>query len=134
MLTKHRKGFWALSPLLVFLFLYLVTSIIANDFYKVPIVVAFLISCIYAVLITKDTKLEERIKIFSKGAGNPNMIHKIWIFILAGALAASAKNMRATEATVNLTLHLLPDNRLLAGIFLLHVLFLYPLVLLLVQL
>ena len=118
MLTKHRKGFWALSPLLVFLFLYLVTSIIANDFYKVPIVVAFLISCIYAVLITKDTKLEERIKIFSKGAGNPNMMLMIWIFILAGAFAASAKNMGAIDATVNLTLHLLPDNLLLAGIFL----------------
>lgn len=118
MLTKHRKGFWALSPLLVFLFLYLVTSIIANDFYKVPIVVAFLISCIYAVLITKDTKLEERIIIFSKGAGNPNMMLMIWIFILAGAFAASAKNMGAIDATVNLTLHLLPDNLLLAGIFL----------------
>lgn len=118
MLTKHRKGFWALSPLLVFLFLYLVTSIIANDFYKVPIVVAFLISCIYAVLITKDTKLEERIKIFSKGAGNPNMMLMIWIFILAGAFAASAKNMGAIDATVNLTLHLLPENLLLAGIFL----------------
>ena len=118
MLTKHRKGFWALSPLLVFLFLYLVTSIIANDFYKVPIVVAFLISCIYAVLITKDTKLEERIKIFSKGAGNPNMMLMIWIFILAGAFAASAKNMGAIDATVNLTLHLLPDNLLLAGIVL----------------
>lgn len=118
MLTKHRKGFWALSPLLVFLFLYLVTSIISNDFYKVPIVVAFLISCIYAVLITKDTKLEERIKIFSKGAGNPNMMLMIWIFILAGAFAASAKNMGAIDATVNLTLHLLPDNLLLAGIFL----------------
>lgn len=118
MLTKHRKGFWALSPLLVFLFLYLVTSIIANDFYKVPIVVAFLVSCIYAILITKDTKLEERIKIFSKGAGNPNMMLMIWIFILAGAFAASAKNMGAIDATVNLTLHLLPDNLLLAGIFL----------------
>ena len=118
MLTKHRKGFLALSPLLVFLFLYLVTSIIANDFYKVPIVVAFLISCIYAVLITKDTKLEERIKIFSKGAGNPNMMLMIWIFILAGAFAASAKNMGAIDATVNLTLHLLPENLLLAGIFL----------------
>lgn len=118
MLTKHRKGFWALSPLLVFLFLYLVTSIIANDFYKVPIVVAFLVSCIYAIVITKDTKLEERIKIFSKGAGNPNMMLMIWIFILAGAFAASAKNMGAIDATVNLTLHLLPDNLLLAGIFL----------------
>lgn len=116
--SPHRKGLWALSPLLVFLLLYLVTSIIAQDFYKVPIVVAFLISCIYAILITNGTKLDERIRTFSKGAGNPNMMLMIWIFILAGAFAASAKNMGAIDATVNLTLHLLPDNLLLAGIFL----------------
>lgn len=116
--SSHRQGIWALSPLLVFLLLYLVTSIIANDFYKVPIIVAFLISCIYAIMTIRNIKLENRIKIFSKGAGNPNMMLMIWIFILAGAFAASAKNMGAIDATVNLTLHLLPDNLLLAGIFL----------------
>lgn len=41
----------------------------------------------------------------------------IWIFILAGAFAQSAKAMGAIEATVNLALHILPDNLLLAGIF-----------------
>ena len=44
---KDRTGgWWALSPLFVFLCLYLVTSILVNDFYKVPITVAFLISCL----------------------------------------------------------------------------------------
>lgn len=42
----------------------------------------------------------------------------VWIFILAGAFAQSAKQMGAIDATVNLTLHILPDNLLLAGIFL----------------
>ena len=37
--------------------------------------------------------------------------------ILAGAFAQSAKQMGAIDATVNLTLHILPDNLLLAGIF-----------------
>ena len=41
----------------------------------------------------------------------------VWIFILAGAFAQSAKQMGAIDATVNLTLHILPDNLLLAGIF-----------------
>ncbi len=41
----------------------------------------------------------------------------IWIFILAGSFAQSAKQMGAIDATVNLTLHILPDNLLLAGIF-----------------
>ena len=46
-----RKGIIALSPLAVFIVLYLVTSIIAGDFYKVPITVAFLLSSIYAVVV-----------------------------------------------------------------------------------
>jgi len=42
----------------------------------------------------------------------------IWIFILAGAFANSAKVMGAIDATVNLSLMLLPANMLLAGLFL----------------
>jgi len=42
----------------------------------------------------------------------------IWIFLLAGAFANSAKMMGSIDATVNLTLHLLPSQMLLAGLFL----------------
>lgn len=116
---KHRmSGLMALSPLIVFLCLYLITSIIVNDFYKVPIVVAFLISSAYAVVITKGIKLEKRIELFSKGASDKNILLMIWIFILAGAFAESAKQMGAIDATVNLTLSVLPENLLLAGLFL----------------
>ncbi len=115
---KNRTGsWWALSPLLVFLCLYLVTSILVNDFYKVPITVAFLVSSCYAIAITKGLKLDQRIYQFSVGAANKNILLMIWIFILAGAFAHSAKQMGAIDATVNLTLHILPDNLLLAGIF-----------------
>jgi Na+/H+ antiporter NhaC len=95
-----------------------VTSLIVNDFYKVPITVAFLISSVYAVLITKGMTMEERINCYSSGAANGNILLMIWIFILAGAFAQSAKAMGAIDATVNLTLHILPDHLLLAGIFL----------------
>lgn len=107
----------ALSPLLLFLSLYLVTSIVAGDFYKVPITVAFLVSAVYAVLTTKG-KLNDRLEIFARGAGNSSMMLMLWIFILAGAFASSAKTMGAVDATVNLTLHLLPSTFLLPGIFL----------------
>jgi Na+/H+ antiporter NhaC len=116
--TQRKTSLWALSPLLVFLCLYLVTSLIVNDFYKVPITVAFLISSVYAVLITKGMTMEERINCYSSGAANGNILLMIWIFILAGAFAQSAKAMGAIDATVNLTLHILPDHLLLAGIFL----------------
>lgn len=108
----------ALMPLVVFLCLYLVTSLIVNDFYKVPITVAFLVASIYAVATTKGLSLNDRIIQYSSGAANKNIMMMIWIFILAGAFAQSAKTMGAIDATVNLTLHLLPGSLLLAGVFL----------------
>lgn len=116
-INKDLSGWLALSPLFVFLCLYLVTSVIVNDFYKVPITVAFLVSSCYAIAITRGLKLDQRIYQFSVGASNKNIMLMIWIFILAGAFAQSAKQMGAIDATVNLTLHILPDNLLLAGIF-----------------
>lgn len=76
-----------------------------------------MLSSCYAIAITRGLKLEQRIYQFSVGAGNKNILLMIWIFILAGAFANSAKQMGAIDATVNLTLHILPDNLLLAGIF-----------------
>ena len=113
-----KKGIIALSPLLVFILLYLVTSIIARDFYKVPITVAFMASSIYAVIISRGMTLRKRIEIFNKGAGTSQMMLMIWIFVLAGAFANSAKMMGAIDATVNLTLFLLPAKMILAGLFL----------------
>lgn len=107
----------ALSPLFVFLILYLATSIIAQDFYKVPIAVAFLVSSVYALLTLKGT-MNERIGIFAKGAGNSTMVLMLAIFILAGAFAVSAKTMGAVDATVNLALSYLPEQAILPGIFL----------------
>jgi Na+/H+ antiporter NhaC len=113
-----RSGFLALTPLVVFLCLYLVTSLVMHDFYKVPITVAFAVSSIYAVCISGGRSLGERIHEFSLGAGHPNILLMIWIFILAGAFAQGAKAMGAIDATVNLALMLLPGSLLLAGIFL----------------
>lgn len=114
----NKPNGWALMPLVVFLCLYLVTSLIVNDFYKVPITVAFLVASVYAVATTKGLSLNDRILQYSSGAANKNIMLMLWIFILAGAFAQSAKAMGAIDATVNLTLLLLPDNLLLAGIFL----------------
>ena len=113
-----RKVFVALSPLLVFVGLYLATSIVAGDFYKVPITVAFMLSSMYAVAVSGKFPLRQRIDIFSRGAGSGNMMLMLWIFVLAGAFANSAKAMGSIDATVNAALHLLPDGMLLAGLFL----------------
>jgi Na+/H+ antiporter NhaC len=117
-MENRRLGLLAVSPLFVFLVTYLVTSILLNDFYKMPITVAFLISSIYAIATTRGVPVETRVTQFSKGAGNSNIMLMIWIFILAGAFAKSAKAMGAVDATVNLTLQVLPESMLLPGLFL----------------
>ena len=113
----RRKGLLALSPLVVFICLYLVTSIVAGDFYKVPITVAFMLASIYAVAVNRSVPLRQRIETFSRGAGSSGMMLMLWIFILAGAFANSAKAMGSIEATVNLAVGLLPGHMLLAGLF-----------------
>lgn len=110
------NGWLALSPLIVFILIYLISSIIAKDFYKVPIASAFVLASIYAIIITPGS-ISERIGIFSKGAGDINVLLMIWIFVMAGAFASVAKSIGTVEATVNLTLTLLPQKFLLAGLF-----------------
>ena len=113
-----KKGIIALSPIIVFVLFYLVTSIIAGDFYKIPITVAFMVSSIYAIILFRDRPLMQRINNFSRGAATEQMMLMIWIFVLAGAFAHSAKSMGSIDATVNLALSFLPPSMIFAGMFL----------------
>lgn len=113
-----RRGLLALSPIAVLLTIYLAGSIVAGDFYRIPIAVAFVVAAVYAVAITRGETLAERIDRFSQGAANTRIMLMVWIFVLAGAFAAVAKAMGAVDATVNFTLCFVPGNYLPAGIFL----------------
>ena len=114
---SNRKGLLALSPLFVFIFFYLILSLIAGDFYKVPITVAFMVASIYAVAISATMPLQRRIDTFSRSAGADRLLLMLWIYVLAGAFAASAKEMGSIDATVNLALTALPSDLLLPGLF-----------------
>lgn len=116
--NNPKPNAWALIPLVVFLASYLLVSLLVGDFYKMPITVAFLIASTVAVIMTKGKSITERIDLFSTGATNKNILLMIWIFILAGAFAQTAKNMGAVDATVNLALTIFPDYLLISGIFL----------------
>lgn len=116
--ARSRGSFLALTPLLLFLALYLLTSIAVGDFYKMPIAVAFAAASCYALALLRGRTVQQRVDCFSAGAADPNILQMIWIFILAGAFAQSARAMGAVDATVDLTLHLLPPRFLAAGIFL----------------
>ncbi len=112
---------------MVFIVLYLVTSLVAGDFYKVPITVGFLVASIYAIAVSggfalpfgrrSALPLSKRIATYSRGAGAENMMLMLWIFVMAGAFAFAAKTMGSIDATVNLTFSVLPGNMLLPGLF-----------------
>ena len=114
---SHRRGLLAISPIVLFLVFYLVVSLAIGDFYKMPIAVAMLVAAVWAVIIYRGQPLSRRIEIFSKEAGNSNVVYMVWIFVLAGAFASLAKGIGAIDATVNLTLKYLPPSLLIPGMF-----------------
>ena len=115
---SHSRGLWMLSPLFVFFLLYMTTSIAVGDFYKMPVTVAFMAACTWAFIVCRPRSFGARIERFSRGAAHSNIMMMVWIFVLAGAFAQSAKYIGSVDATVNLTLSLLPANMVLAGVFL----------------
>ena len=116
-MMENQRGLLALTPIAVLLVVYLVGSILAGDFYRIPIGVAFVTAAIYGIAITSGRTFPERVALFSEGAANSNIMYMVWIFVLAGIFAASAKAMGAVDATVQLTLKFVPSSFLPAGIF-----------------
>lgn len=116
-MNRSQGNIAALLPLAVFLGIYLAGSLLANDFYKIPIVTAAMIASVCAVGMTRHMPLHESIGHYSRGATDMNIMLMIWIFVLAGAFAASTKQMGAVDATVALTMRIVPERFLPAGIF-----------------
>ncbi|WP_428048499.1 Na+/H+ antiporter NhaC family protein [Candidatus Proelusimicrobium excrementi] len=113
-----KPNYKALAPLIVFLVSYLAVSIIAGDFYKMPITVAFLLASSVGAAMIKGGNLQHKIEVFCQGAANGNVLFMVLIFIMAGAFAQTTKDMGSVDATVNLTLSLLPPALLAPGLFL----------------
>lgn len=118
----NKKGLLALSPLILLIaMIALFTGYSAEESHKdtsLSLTVAFMISSIYAVVISGGMPIRKRIDTYSRGAGANNLMLMLWIYVLAGAFAASAKAMGAVDATVNLALSLLPASMILPGLFL----------------
>ncbi len=114
-----KRGLLALSPIVVLLVVYLAMSLASGDFYRISISVAFVAAAVYAVAMLRNIShsLQERVAIFSDGASDKNIMYMIWIFVLAGIFAATAKAMGAVDATVHFTMQLVPTEFLPAGIF-----------------
>ena len=115
---SNKKGLLALSPLLVFLLLYLFLSLAADDFYAVPLTVAFLAASLYSLFIIRGETVSQRFAHLADGAASPGVMQMLWIFILAGAFAATAKQMGAIDATIHLALTAVPPGFILSSLFL----------------
>ncbi|MFB9861260.1 Na+/H+ antiporter NhaC family protein [Salinicoccus siamensis] len=117
-MTKNTRGNpLALLPLLVFVLLFLGTGIVAQDFYAMPITVAVIIAIIAAMLLKPKERLNDKIAVLTRGAGQENIMLMVIIFLLAGAFSQVAENMGAVDSTVNFGLAFLPSSLLLVGLF-----------------
>lgn len=119
---SNKKGLLALSPLFLLIVLIVVFTVYSVDSShqdtSLSLTVAFMISSIYAVAISGGMPVRKRVDTYSKGAGANNLMLMLWIYVLAGSFAASAKAMGAVDATVNLALSILPASMILPGLFL----------------
>ena len=111
------KGMIALSPMIVFLLLYVVVSALIGDFYKIPISVALLTASMWSIAIYTGKPLKERIETFSRSAADSDIIYMIWIFVLAGAFASIAREIGAVDATVSFTLGIFPPQYIVPTLF-----------------
>lgn len=118
MSSATKRGLLALSPIAALVVLLVVLSIYYGGVSNAPMLSVFVLTAITAICTTRGIKLNERVAIFSSGAGSKNLLLMVWIFMLAGAFAASAKQMGAADAMVELTLRLLPAQFALVGLFL----------------
>ena len=119
---SNKKGLLALSPLFLLIVLIVAFTVYSVDAShkdtNLSLTVAFMISSIYAVAISGGMPIKSRVDTYSKGAGANNLMLMLWIYVLAGSFAASAKAMGAVDATVNLALSILPASMILPGLFL----------------
>lgn len=112
-----RRGWLALSPVILFLLLYVAVSLVIDDFYRMPIAVALTVSSAWSVIILRGRPLLKRIEVFSRAAGHSNILYMLWVFILAGAFSALAGGIGSVDATVALALRTFPPQFVVPVLF-----------------
>jgi Na+/H+ antiporter NhaC len=116
--VELRKGnLFALFPFVVFLVLFIGAGVVTGDFYKFPVIVAILIAASISLMMNRKESLTKKVEVFTKGAGNADVMLMVIIFLLAGAFSEVTKKMGAVESTVNLALSVIPQNLLIVGLF-----------------
>ncbi|UNB46660.1 Na+/H+ antiporter NhaC family protein [Staphylococcus coagulans] len=114
---RDQNNPWALTPLVVFISIFLGAGIITKDFTFMPLNVAAIIGVVVTLMMNRQEKLTTKVEVFAQKAGHPNIILMMFIFILAGAFSKTAQAMGGVTSIVNLGLSLIPQNYLIVGLF-----------------
>ena len=120
-MEKQPVGrFLGLTPILLFMLLVIGSGVLTQDFSTMPVLVAFMISAGFALLLNNSTSslsINTKIDVFCRGGGDKTIILLAIIFLLAGAFYGVTIDIGARDATVNLALNYVPTAYLLPGLF-----------------
>ncbi|MCA1061504.1 Na+/H+ antiporter NhaC family protein [Rossellomorea aquimaris] len=116
-MNQEKGNLLALLPLIIFVSLFLGAGIISGDFYAFPVLVSIIIASVVALVMNRKESLTAKIERFAKGAGHPDIMIMVFIFLLAGAFSGVAEKMGAVDSTVNFALSVLPGNLIIVGLF-----------------
>lgn len=119
-----KKGnVWALLPIGIFVILYLGLGItfeyilkIPMGFYKVPIVVIFLVALLSACLQNRRLSFEEKLSLMGQGIGEKNIITMLLIFLLAG-IFVGVVGRNSAESVAYFVLSIVPPRFAVCVIF-----------------
>lgn len=123
--NENKKGnFIGLLPLIIFVALYIISTIITGDAGTMPLNVGILIAIIFAFIFcnkkrkAEGLKFDDMVTSFCKGGGDDTLILMFFIFLEAGIFYCVAGGMGAVGSVSNLGLKLLPSSMILPGLFL----------------
>jgi len=95
----------ALLPILVFLVLYLGLGVlfeyilkIEMGFYKIPIIVAFMVAILVACLQNRSLSFDDKLELMAKGVGDKNILTMLLIFMTAGIFVGVVGRSSAESA------------------------------------
>lgn len=123
-MNNEKKGsFIGLLPLIIFIVLYILATIITHDAGTMPLNVGILIAMIFAIIFCRKKRKAENLSFdeiitdMCKGGGDDTLILMFFIFLMAGMFYTVAGGMGAVSSVSNLGLKILPGNMILPGIF-----------------
>ena len=123
-MKKMKKGkMIALLPIGVFLLMYLGLGLlfeyglnIERGFYKVPIIIVFLVAILVACLQNRKVSFEDKLTLMGQGAGDKNIITMLLIFLMAGAFVGVVGRSSA-QSVAYFVLDLIPARYAVVVLF-----------------